>query len=209
MEYNEKHTHILDVAERLFAAHGFDGTSVRDIAKEADVNVAMISYYFGSKDKLLESIFKKRAEFIKIQIETLLTDTSLTPIEKVNKVIDAFIDKILHMQNFHKLVVCLQVTEHAGVISKAMNETKRRNHEMIHKLIQEGQKKGDFKKNIDIAMMMVTMIGTANQLVTTQRFYREINNLESITDEEFQKHLKKKLSTHLKTMFKCILTYEP
>ena len=50
-EFNEKQLEILQVAEQLFAEEGFDGTSVRDIAKKANVNIAMISYYFGSKEK--------------------------------------------------------------------------------------------------------------------------------------------------------------
>jgi len=46
MEFSEKQLEILHVAEKLFATSGFDGTSVRDIAHEAQVNVAMINYYF-------------------------------------------------------------------------------------------------------------------------------------------------------------------
>ena len=41
-----KREQILDVSERLFSEKGFEGTSVRLIASEAGVNVAMISYYF-------------------------------------------------------------------------------------------------------------------------------------------------------------------
>ncbi len=54
MELNDKQKEIVQVAEKLFAEYGFDGTSVRLIAKEAGINIAMISYYFGSKEKLLE-----------------------------------------------------------------------------------------------------------------------------------------------------------
>lgn len=208
MEYNEKQTQILDVAEKLFATRGFDGSSVRDIAKEADVNVAMISYYFGSKEKLLESIYKRRAEYIKLQIESLVSNDTLTPLEKVYKLIDAFVEKVVHQQNFHKLMLCLQITEQDGLISKLAYENKKRNHEMIQKLIAEGQKKGDFKKNIDIPMMMVTMVGTANQLVASQKFYRELYNMQDMPDEDFLLHLKKKLSHHIKSLFKAILTYE-
>ncbi|MEO6348401.1 MAG: TetR family transcriptional regulator, partial [Aquaticitalea sp.] len=57
MSLNDKQIQILEVAEKLFAEHGFDGTSVRQIAHEADINIAMISYYFGSKEKLLEALF--------------------------------------------------------------------------------------------------------------------------------------------------------
>jgi AcrR family transcriptional regulator len=40
---------ILAAARKKFAEQGYEGTSVRQIASEADVNIAMISYYFGGK----------------------------------------------------------------------------------------------------------------------------------------------------------------
>ncbi|WP_431212540.1 TetR family transcriptional regulator [Puia sp. P3] len=55
---SDKREHILTSAEKLFAEKGFDGTSVRDIAQLAGVNLAMISYYFGSKEKLLEALIE-------------------------------------------------------------------------------------------------------------------------------------------------------
>ena len=51
---------IFLAAERLFADRGFDGVSVRDIVHEAGVNLAAVSYHFGSKSSLLLSIFRKR-----------------------------------------------------------------------------------------------------------------------------------------------------
>lgn len=57
---NEKQIHILNVAEELIAQKGFEGTSVRDIAGTANVNVAMISYYFGSKDKMMAHLVQYR-----------------------------------------------------------------------------------------------------------------------------------------------------
>ena len=59
----DKREHILAVAEKLFGDHGFDGTSVRDIAQHANVNLAMISYYFGSKEKMLEALLELRANY--------------------------------------------------------------------------------------------------------------------------------------------------
>jgi len=52
----DKKAHILQTATHLFAHQGFHGTGTREIAKEADVNIAMIAYYFGSKDGILETI---------------------------------------------------------------------------------------------------------------------------------------------------------
>lgn len=47
---------IIEVATELFAKNGFDGTSIRDICKKAEVNISMISYYFGGKKELYEKI---------------------------------------------------------------------------------------------------------------------------------------------------------
>lgn len=47
---------IMDAARILFAEHGFDGTSIRDIAKNAEVNVASINYHFSNKENLFAEI---------------------------------------------------------------------------------------------------------------------------------------------------------
>jgi len=51
---------VFAAAERLFALHGFQNVSVRDITAEAGVNLASINYHFGSKDALLFEIFRRR-----------------------------------------------------------------------------------------------------------------------------------------------------
>jgi len=51
---------VFNAAERLFALHGFQNVSVRDITAEAKVNLASVNYHFGSKDSLLFEIFRRR-----------------------------------------------------------------------------------------------------------------------------------------------------
>ena len=60
--FSEKQIHILEVAEELIAQKGFEGTSVREICTKAQVNVAMISYYFGSKEKMMGSLYQLRVQ---------------------------------------------------------------------------------------------------------------------------------------------------
>ena len=208
MEFTDKQIQIIDIAERLFAERGFDGTSVRDIADEAGINVAMISYYFGSKDKLLEALFGYRGEYFKLKLETIIENKELSSLEKMNILIDHYIDKMMQQPCFSRIMVREQVLNHTGITAELIFQMKKRNQELISKLIHQGQKKGEFKKNIDIPLMMATLIGTANNLVATQFYYRELNDLQHMSEEEFQKHLKKKLSQHLKKLFKAILTNE-
>jgi AcrR family transcriptional regulator len=53
---------ILGVAEALFARHGFDGASLRQVTAAAKVNLAAVNYHFGSKESLIEEVFRRRLD---------------------------------------------------------------------------------------------------------------------------------------------------
>jgi AcrR family transcriptional regulator len=53
---------ILDAAEDLFSKHGFYGVTIREVAREAGVDTALVHYYFGAKRGLFDSVFLRRAE---------------------------------------------------------------------------------------------------------------------------------------------------
>ncbi|HRF23590.1 MAG TPA: TetR family transcriptional regulator, partial [Chitinophagaceae bacterium] len=84
MEYSEKQLQIMKKAEKLFAEKGYNGTSVRDIAEKAGINLAMVSYYFGSKEKLLEAVFDYRIGMTKQLLSDILHKTNLSSLEKMN-----------------------------------------------------------------------------------------------------------------------------
>ncbi|MFT3980704.1 MAG: TetR family transcriptional regulator [Ferruginibacter sp.] len=208
MEISEKKLQIMEVAEALFADKGFNGTSVRDIAEKAGVNLAMISYYFGSKDKLLEAIFEYRGEKTKLVLENIASKSDLPSLEKVNLMIDHYISKIAQQKCFHRIMVREQALTTKGTIADLILKMKLQNYAVVHGLLTDGQKSGEFRKDIDLSLLMTTMMGTANHLFTSQHYYRLMNNMEDMPEEEFQAHLKKKLTKHLKFLFKTILSNE-
>lgn len=66
---------ILKEAQKLFIKNGFKGTSIRDIAKASETNVAMVNYYFQSKYNLFEIIFEEALEVLTRRIfETITSD---------------------------------------------------------------------------------------------------------------------------------------
>lgn len=81
---NSTKERILDAAETLFSEHGFAETSMRDITKVADVNLASINYHFGSKEELINAVFMRcvqpLAAALRDNLETMkdnITDESL------------------------------------------------------------------------------------------------------------------------------------
>ena len=53
---------ILNAAEDLFSKHGFYGVTIREVAREAGVDTALVHYYFGAKKELFDAVFNRRAE---------------------------------------------------------------------------------------------------------------------------------------------------
>jgi AcrR family transcriptional regulator len=206
--YSAKQVQLLDTAERLFSEKGFDGTSVRDIAEEAGINTAMISYYFGSKEKLMEAIFEQRSLNVREKIDELLEDQGMGPLEKMYSLLDEYVEKIVKGKQFHRILLCEQVINKNPVIIEMVGKIKARNLSSINEIISLGQKKGLFNKDIDVPMMMNSLIGTISHMLVSLDFYRSYHKLEGMSDEDFEKFLKKKLSTHIKIIFKAILTNE-
>ena len=60
MPQPETRDRILDAAEALFVEHGFEGTSMRVITRSAQANLAAVNYHFGSKDALIQAVFRRR-----------------------------------------------------------------------------------------------------------------------------------------------------
>lgn len=208
IEFNDKQIQIIESTEKLFAEKGYEGTSVRDIALTAGVNVAMISYYFGSKEKLFEAIFAHRISLSKMQLESLLQDKTLTSIQKMYSLIDTYVQKIMKNPHFHR--INLQANQAHGMkdITSLIHSNKLQNIELVRKLIHEGQRNKEFVKGIDVPMLIITMLGTAYQIINNVTFYRLMYKLEHMSDKEVLQHLQKKLTTHLKQLFKATLTYE-
>ena len=89
---------LLDAAELMFADHGYDGTSLRDIAEAAGQHLALSTYYFGTKENLFEEVVRRRAiEFISARLEGLarINPDELTASETVRLLIEAYAIPVL------------------------------------------------------------------------------------------------------------------
>lgn len=90
---------ILDSAEVAFAAAPYDGISLRRITSEADVNLALVKYYFNSKENLYAAVVARRATVLRARRLELLEALPPDRAPEVSEVLDAFmrplLDKVL------------------------------------------------------------------------------------------------------------------
>ncbi|MFT4257956.1 MAG: TetR family transcriptional regulator [Pseudoxanthomonas sp.] len=88
---------ILGAAEELFAQHGFAGTSLRQVTSRADVNIAAVNYHFGSKENLVNEVFRRRMdEMTELRLRALREAQEKQPGE-LDPVLAAFVEPALAM----------------------------------------------------------------------------------------------------------------
>ncbi|WP_295378192.1 TetR/AcrR family transcriptional regulator [uncultured Pseudacidovorax sp.] len=90
---------ILLAAEKLFARHGYHAVSIRQIADEAGVPLALVGYYFGPKNALFEAIFEHWNQTIERRLAAL-AEVPIDPADArtLPRIIDAFTAPVLALR---------------------------------------------------------------------------------------------------------------
>jgi AcrR family transcriptional regulator len=204
-DFNDKQIKILEVAETLFAEKGFDGTSIRNIAKEAKINIAMVSYYFGSKERLLEALIIYKTSDLKIQFENLMQE-DLEPIEKINKLIELYINRINCDKGIYRILHFEFTSKKREQTLNHFSELKKGNLKSLETIIQEGQNKGIFRKDVIIPLITPTILGTFFHFHMNKPFFENLLNLN--TEELYNNYIKTNLTKHIQQTIKALLIYE-
>jgi AcrR family transcriptional regulator len=204
-DFTEKQIQILEVAETLFAEKGFDGTSIRDISKIAKINIAMISYYFGSKERLLQSLIIFKTTDLKSQLENLLLE-DLDPIEKVNKLIEIYINRINNNKGIYRILHFEFNSKKREQNLLAFNEFRKGNLKYLETIIHEGQQKGIFRKDVMIPLITPTILGTFFHFHMNKTYFKDLLNLT--TENLYNQYIKTSLTKHIQQTIKALLIYE-
>jgi AcrR family transcriptional regulator len=91
---------ILDAAESLFAVQGFNGTSLREITSQAEVNLAAVNYHFGSKKELIKSVMSRYMNELSPRLESALIEVCERENLSLLEVFSAFIEPLLSLNEF-------------------------------------------------------------------------------------------------------------
>ncbi len=195
---------IIQAAINLFGTKGFEGTSVRDIAADAGVNVALINYYFVSKEKLFESVVEYRASVLKGIFAELFNNKELTAIEKLEIIIDKTIERKFSDSKFHHLLHRELSLGSRPQCRDAISDILMRNLIPVKKIIKEGIKEGVFNK-VDVELTLTTIIGTIHYLLTSDTMCRKILGKKEGFSAFQNKNLKQRVSEHTKQLMRSHL----
>lgn len=85
---------IRQVAKRLFTERGYVGTKIRDVAEAADVNIALLNYYFHSKERLYESIVTENFQEYKNDVGKVLNAPGLSLEVRIRRYVAQMLDAL-------------------------------------------------------------------------------------------------------------------
>ena len=202
-KFTEKQIHILDVAEKLIANKGFEGTSVRDISANAKINVAMISYYFGSKEKMMSYLYRYRvqktresfAEFAEVIKEG-------KPEMQMKELIKFVIRQLFKFSYFHGFVT--QELRHTQHLKDDLLEFYTTFTAKIDEVIKKGVASGVFHNAPKPEDILTLIVGSSLFVIRNKNFY-EI--YVSGKEENYLQEAEKKILANLLVTVFSVLGY--
>ncbi|MEJ5285507.1 MAG: TetR/AcrR family transcriptional regulator [Brevinematales bacterium] len=105
---------ILEASIKLFAEKGFDATSVDEIARNAEINKAMIYYYFSSKEELLSSIIRKSIN----EFTSIIEDINLSNFKDLEEIIHFFVNEGINYIDKNDMLIRIYQRESLNLSSR-------------------------------------------------------------------------------------------
>lgn len=198
-----KEEHILLQAEILFAEKGFSATSTREIAKAAQVNVSMIAYYFGSKEKLFEQIFIYRMQQGYDFIQQTMENATLSAIQKLEIIIERYVQRVRTMKNFYLILQREQLNFKRTSTIQILKESKLKFLHFYQKIVEMGKREGIFTKTPDVTLVHATISGTLFTAMNMYEVYQEFTSKDTPEDTYYQQ-----LTQQLKDTVKLLVGYD-
>ncbi len=203
-KFTEKQIQILAVAEELIAKKGFEGTSVRDISAKANINVAMISYYFGSKEKMMVNLYQYRVQKTRETFaEFTQTIKDGKPEMQLKEIINFIVKQLLTYNYFHGFVT--QELRHDDRVKNTLLEFYQTFVKVLDDVIQKGIVTGVFKRAAKSEDIVSMLLGTVVFTIRNKNFY-EIYLKGN--EEDFLLNSEKKLKNHLNLSVFALFCYQ-
>ncbi|MFB9862679.1 TetR/AcrR family transcriptional regulator [Rufibacter immobilis] len=200
----DKKEHLLEVAERVFGELGYEGASTRVLAQEAGVNMAMLNYYFGSKDGLLKAVVERRVSSMKKGFEEIARQ-DISCQEKLTQILQLYVGRVATSKYLHKIIFReISVVRSGSDLSDYILEVLHGNAQVVQQIIEEGIRNGEFRA-VDAEMTVTSIFGTVFYLINSRRLASKMLGMDLFNDQVLQEEMKPRLLAYLKDYIQVYL----
>lgn len=204
----DKKDHILDVAEKVFSDQGYDGASTRAISGEAGVNMAMLNYYFGSKEGLFLAVFNRKINSFKDLLHDLGNDEQLSAWGKVETYIDMYAERVVNNNCFQKMLYQEMSMNKRTELSENLTKILMQNVNEFHKILKEGVDNGEFNTDVDFELVTATIYGTKNFIINAPQLTSMMLGYDILDEKNLEEKFKPRIKAYQKRLLKAYLVKE-
>jgi TetR/AcrR family transcriptional regulator len=138
---------IFKAASELFAKNSYEAVSVKDIAEAGNVNSALISYYFGGKAKLYQTVLLKQADIF-LNTIAKISRLQLAPLEKIRRFMDEETD--LQLRNSNNIyIIYREMLSPTDIGEKVVQQHLFKVQDYLSQFVAEGVADGSLRKDLD------------------------------------------------------------
>lgn len=149
---------IKEAARIVFTTKGYAATKVRDIAAQANINLALVNYYFRSKEKLFDLIMAETMKKLFDKIKPVIYDETTTLNEKISGIVDNYLDLLLENPEL-PLFVASEMRSGSDKLSNMTGNGKLFLESHFVKQMQQLQAEGKLKFHpVNVMMNMLGLI---------------------------------------------------
>src|SRR6516162_1864268 len=171
---------IKEAARKLFTQKGFAATRTRDIAEEAGINLALLNYYFRSKQKLFDLVMMENFRQFLQGIKVKFQDEHMTIAERVEQIVPAYIDFLTNFPDL-PLFILNEIRGNPSKIATKVHAEVSPMRSFFLKQLQEGMKSGKVAP-IGYFHFIANLIGLTVFPFVARPILQRVTN---VNDEEF------------------------
>lgn len=188
---------LLDAAIQRFVRVGIGATSLRSIADEAGVTPAMLHYYFGDKERLVQALIGERLAPALTQVQERMQAAGDDPA----KLIECFVRGIGEVIRTHPWLPPLWVREvlcEGGALRQLLfHEVAPKLPRMLAERLTEAQKAGRLPAHLDPRMVVVSLVGLTLFPAAGAPIWQQVFDMEASTTDAMTEHALSLLSQGL------------
>jgi TetR/AcrR family transcriptional regulator, regulator of cefoperazone and chloramphenicol sensitivity len=195
-------TRLLDSAGEVFAERGFQAATVREICARAGVNIALINYHFGDKEKLYSEVLKHSIGSTEPEVRAL--ESGLPPEEAFREAVRATMQRICRpgRPSWHFQLMVHEMAQPTAALSRLIDETMRPIHTRMRALIADllGASPDDDKTRLCAHSVIAQIVHYVHARHVLEKIWPELD----LTPERIEE-----ISTHIADFSLAYLTQKP
>jgi AcrR family transcriptional regulator len=176
---NDLPERILDESEKLFAEKGFSGTSIREITKKADCNVAAVNYHFHGKENLYIEVFRRRMKLLAAQRisnlkKTLSSETQIDLHSLIRSFVEIFLEPFIKDNSGNSLMKLMMHERHEPHLPKSLflNEIVQPTRNIMRQALLVVCPKLD---RVDADLCLHSIVAQLLNLLHAQELYKDLD----------------------------------